>query len=399
MSLAEAMRVAFEALSTNKLRSALTMIGIIVGVGSVIAIIAIGRGTQAAVVGELEGISTGLFSIAPAQPRPGAAIQRTEPLTEVDLANIRRLLPGVAEVITSLDAMAPVKDGPRSATAAITGTYAAAPSVLAIKVAQGRWFTGAEESAGARVVVVGSDVPEKLLGSKTAGVGRTISIGGYPFEVIGITEKSSGALSRLAGGDDLSYWVPIGFLRKMTGERTIRVALVKVRPGVDTQQVMKDAVALVERNHRGAAYEGLDYAQFTSAIGKITSIITGVLAAIAGISLVVGGVGIMNIMLVSVAERTREIGVRKAIGASYRDILVQFLIEAVVLSLIGGAIGLLIAALPVWAVGRWMKIPLLIDWKSVALAMAFSVGTGVLFGVYPAARAARLSPIEALRYE
>jgi len=375
------------------------MVGIIVGVGSVIAIIAIGRGTEAAVVGELEGISTGLFAVMPAQPRPGAAIQRTEPLTEVDLANIRRLLPGVAEVITSMDTLAPVKDGPRSATATVTGTYATAPSVLAIKIGQGRWFTGAEDAAGARVVVVGADVPKKLLGSSPVAVGRTISIGGYPFEVIGVTEKSEGALTRLAGGDDLSYFVPIGFLRKLTGERTISVALVKVRPGIDTEQVMKDAVALVQRNHRGASFEGIDYAQFTSVIGKITGIITGVLAAIAGISLVVGGVGIMNIMLVSVAERTREIGVRKAIGASYQDILVQFLIEAVVLSLIGGAIGLLIAALPVWLVGRWMKIPLLIDWKSVSLAMAFSVGTGVLFGVYPAARAARLNPIEALRYE
>lgn len=399
MTLRESLRVALEALAANKLRSVLTMIGIIIGVGSVIAIIAIGRGTQAAVVGEFEGLGTGLVQLMPG----GGGIQdpneRVEPFTEQDLRNIRRLLPDVQEVVTLSGMMAPVKYERRSVQATVSGAPAVLPAVISLKVAEGRWFTPAEEESGARVVVIGADVAKRLMGEGVKPLGRTISIAGYPFQVIGVMEKDTGMLSRLANMEDQSYYVPLPFVRRVTGERRIDNVLIKVKPGADAEAVLKDAIALVERSHNGAKFQGITFAQVAGAIKSVTSILTGVVAAIASISLLVGGVGIMNIMMVSVTERTREIGVRKAIGATYRDILIQFLIEAVTLSLFGGLIGVALASLPVWLVGRWLKIALLIDWKAIALALGFSLGVGVVFGVYPASKAARLDPIAALRYE
>jgi putative ABC transport system permease protein len=187
--------------------------------------------------------------------------------------------------------------------------------------------------------------------------------------------------------------------RQLGPNQRINQVMIKAKDGADSKAVIADAVALVERNHPGAQFSGQSFDQLVGVINTVLNLVTGVLSAVAGISLVVGGVGIMNIMLVSVTERTREIGIRKAIGASYSDILTQFLIEAVLLSLIGGATGVLLAAAPVFAVGYFLKISLLLDWMSVSLALGFSAAVGIIFGVYPAAKAARLDPIDALRYE
>lgn len=399
MTLTESLRIALEALGANKLRTSLTMLGIIIGVGTVVAIVAIGRGTQAEVIAEFSDFGTGAFLIYPAPPDPSKLHDRQEPLTETDLENLRTLLPEVKEVLTTFDAGATVKYEQRSMQANVTGTQWQAPEVMPQKLAAGRWFSREEDLAGARVMVIGPDVATRLMPGTANPIGKHLYIAGYPFEVIGVLAGGNGALSRIAGQKDESFHIPIRWLRRITGHTRIDMVWVAVKAGADSEQVMKDAVALVERNHRGAKYAGLSVAQITESISKVTTILTGVFAAVAGFSLVVGGVGIMNIMLVSVTERTREIGVRKAIGATFRDILVQFLIEAVILSLIGGAVGLALASLPVWLIGRWLKLELLIDWTTVALAVGFSVGVGVLFGVYPAAKAARLNPIDALRYE
>ncbi|MFZ5815308.1 MAG: ABC transporter permease [Bacillota bacterium] len=400
MSFLETLRVAWEALVANKLRSALTMLGIIIGVGSVIAVIAIGRGTQAAVVGELQGLGGRIFQIFPGGGAPGQALERTEPFREQDIQLLKGLLPDVAEVISFLQIGAVVRQEKNSLEAPVIGGYAVMPEVLNYKLREGRWFSPVEERAGARVAVLSADAVEKLFGEEEARVvGELVSIEGLPFQVIGVLAKETGMLSRLVAPDDTALYVPIGFVQRLTGHRELSALMVQVKPGADPEVVMKDAIALMERSHGGAKYGGFTFSQVTASLTQVTTILTGVVAAIAGISLVVGGVGIMNIMLVSVTERTREVGLRKAIGATYRDVLVQFLIEAVVICLVGGAIGVGLASIPVFLVGRWLKISLLMDWQSVGLALGFSIAVGVLFGVYPASKAARLDPIEALRYE
>lgn len=400
MNLLETLRIAWEALVSNKLRSILTMLGIIIGVGSVIAVVAIGRGTQAAVLGELEGMGSGLFQImVGGRGEPGQVLERQVALQQRDIDLLKALLPDVEEAVAVNGIGTTVRYGNQSKNTSVSGTHAAAPKVLNLKIQDGRWFTPQEEAAGARVLVIGADGAERLMGKGVDPVGQTVSVGGYPFQVIGVLQKDTGMLTRLMNNQDDSLYVPITFIQRMTGSRDLFGLLVKARVGTDPGVVMKDAVALLERSHNGAKFSGMNFAEVTSSVTSITTILTGVIAAIAGISLVVGGVGIMNIMLVSVTERTREIGLRKAIGATYRDVLVQFLIESVVICLVGGIVGVAIASIPVVLVGRWLQISLLIDWKSIALALGFSVGVGVLFGVYPASKAARLNPIEALRYE
>ncbi|MFZ5823093.1 MAG: ABC transporter permease [Bacillota bacterium] len=400
MTFFETLRVAWEALLANKLRSALTMLGIIIGVGSVIAVIAIGRGTQAAVVGELQGLGGQVFQIFPGGDPTGRVLERVEPFREQDIQTLKGLLPDVDEVISFLQFTMLVRHEKNNLQAPVIGGHAVMPEVLNQKLKEGRWFSPVEERAGARVAVLSADSVEKLFGdSEAQAVGKLVSINGLPFQVIGVLAKETGMLSKLVAPDDTSLYVPITFVQRLTGYRDLSTLLVKVKPGADPETVMKDAIALMERSHGGAKYTGFTFSQVTASLSSVTGILTGVVAAIAGISLVVGGVGIMNIMLVSVTERTREVGLRKAIGATYRDVLVQFLIEAVVLCLVGGAVGVGLASIPVFFVGRWLEISLLMDWKSVALALGFSVAVGVVFGVYPASKAARLDPIEALRYE
>ncbi|HYF94624.1 MAG TPA: ABC transporter permease [Symbiobacteriaceae bacterium] len=402
MTLLESLRVAWEALAGNKLRSILTMLGIIIGVGSVIAIFAMGRGTEMAVRGELESIGSGQFILVTGGMDPESRNARVEPFTDADLRNIKNLLPDVDMISTNANMSGQVKAGNTTTNATIIGVNANYLVFNNDKLAEGRFFTETEEAAGARVVILGHDAVKRLFGEGARAVGRSITIAGYPFDVIGVREKPTGMLANMAsamGEGDNTYMVPISFVRRVTGNPYTWMVTVKVKEGANPADTMKDAIALVERNHRGARYSGQTFDSVLSAITSVMTIITGVLSAVAGISLLVGGVGIMNIMLVSVTERTREIGLRKAIGASYRDILIQFLIEAVMLSLIGGTVGIVLAAIPVYFVGRWLKISLLLDWMSVSLALGFSVAVGVVFGVYPASKAARLDPIEALRYE
>lgn len=404
MSLLESLRVAVEALGANKLRSVLTMLGIIIGVGSVIAIFAMGRGTEMAVRGELESIGSGQFVMVAGYYGPNTGeTYRIEPFTEQDLRNLETLLPDVEGVSTQANANMQVKAGKQAYTGQVIGVSANFPDFNSEKLSEGRWFSKTEESAGARVVILGKGAVKRLYGEDARNVvGRSISINGYPFDVIGVREPPTGLLANLSasmGETDNVYIVPVTWVRRVTGQKEIWQVTVKVKPDANPTQVMNDAVALVEKIHKGAKYTGQTFESVLGAISNVMAIITGVLSAVAGISLLVGGVGIMNIMLVSVTERTREIGLRKAIGATYRDIMTQFLIESVMLSLIGGAIGVVLAAIPTYFVGRWLKIDLLLDWISVTLAIAFSVGVGVIFGVYPASKAARLDPIDALRYE
>jgi putative ABC transport system permease protein len=404
MNLLESLRVAMEALNANKLRSVLTMLGIIIGVGSVIAIFAMGRGTEMAVRGELEAIGSGQIILVAGYYGPSTGqTYRVEPFTQQDLRNLETLLPEVEGVDTQAQAGMQVKAGKESYGGQVIGVSANFMDFNNEKLSQGRWFSKTEENAGARVAILGVGAVKRLFGENAGNVvGKTVTINGYPFDVIGVREPPTGLLANLSasmGETDNVFIVPATWVRRVTGQEEIWQVTVKVKEGANPTAVMNDAVALVERSHKGARFTGQTFDSVLGVISSVMRIITGVLSAVAGISLLVGGVGIMNIMLVSVTERTREIGLRKAIGATYRDIMTQFLIESVMLSLIGGSIGVVLAAIPSYFVGRWLNINLLLDWMSIALAIGFSVGVGVLFGVYPASKAARLDPIDALRYE
>jgi putative ABC transport system permease protein len=400
VSLFENLTLALEALLANKLRSLLTMLGIIIGVGSVVAIFAIGSGTERAVAGELEEALGGVIVLLPGAAGPGQESVRTEAFTDRDLQNIRTLLPDVKAVAPFFQVGGvSVSLGREKEIASLRGVDHDGLELESGKVKEGRWITQTEYEAGARVVVIGDGAADSLVGKGKSVVGKAVTIHGYPFTVIGVVEGQGGLLQGLGGGGIKEYFVPTPFVRRIMGDPPITQVLIKKRPGTNADQIMKDAIALVERSHRGAKFQGQSMEQIIQVLGSIMSIVTGVMMAVAGISLVVGGVGIMNIMLVSVTERTREIGIRKAIGASYRHILGQFIIEAIVLSLIGGGVGVLLAALPVWGVGRYLKVDMLISWEHIAIALGFSVLVGLLFGVYPASKAARLDPIEALRYE
>jgi len=409
-------RIALDALRANKLRSALTMLGIIIGVGSVVSLLAVGNGAQASILNQINGIGTNLVTIVPGilnlsagGPPQQAGAVNGQPLTDSDARALAERLIEVVGVAPEFTANGTTVSYKR--TSISVAVRSVTPDYLVVRnqtIAEGRWIDSGEVTAASRVVVLGADAAKNLFGELNA-IGEKIKINNVPFTVIGTTGNVGGGL---AGNPDASVYIPLptGY-RSLFGSRTayrgmnrVSVIYISAAESANLATVADEATAIVRAMHKIKTDEANDFTvltqdQFLSIAGAITGILTLFLGAIAGISLLVGGIGIMNISLVSVTERTKEIGLRKAVGAKKRTILTQFLVETVTLSVIGGIIGILIGIGIATLISATGVLQATVTASSVLLAFGFSFFVGLFFGIYPASRAASLQPIEALRYE
>jgi putative ABC transport system permease protein len=406
MQFGETFSVALGALRANKLRSFLTMLGVVIGVAAVIAMVALGRGAQQSVNERIAALGTTLLTVTPGQIFGRGVASGTDRarLTIDDAEALAERGRHITAVQPEMSGQAQVQYGSANANTSIVGTTANYPEVRRYTVAAGRMFTDAENAASQRVAVVGAAVLQNLnVSTPEALVGEAIRIKGIQFTVAGVlAEKGQGSAF---GNPDDQVLIPINTARfRVLGSDRIRSISVLAPSESMIPQTMAEIQSILRREHRLRPGREDDFSirsqsDFLSTLGETTQTFTFLLAGIAAVSLLVGGIGIMNIMLVSVTERTREIGVRKALGATRRTILLQFLIEAVVLCLFGGTVGVLLGAAGAYTLSQVAAWNASVSMGSVVLAFAFSALVGVVFGVWPARRAAKLDPIVALRYE
>ena len=393
MNLLEYLRLAAEGLWMNKLRSFLTIMGIIIGIAAVITVVAVGQGGRAVLMAEMEKIGTNSFVIY-------IDWQEGEPPTErdftlQDISVIKELVPEITHLAPISYRPATVKGPKKKKPAQVIGTVADYASIAKTRVTRGSFLAAGQDSARA-VAVLDETLAQEIFGNVDP-LGKRVVINDRPAMVIGLTKEESGFLGLQTAKN---VYVPLGFWQEIFAERAIAQLEGSTVKREDVPQAIAQAVKILERRHQVKdRYKAISLEQQMQVAGKITGIITLIVGAVAGISLLVGGIGVMNIMLVSVTERTREIGIRMALGARRRDILSQFLIEAVVLCLTGGLIGILLGAGGAYLVARLAKWPPLISFGTVLVAFAFSAAVGIFFGIYPANRAARMNPVEALRQE
>jgi putative ABC transport system permease protein len=391
-------------LRRNPMRSALTMLGILIGVAAVIAMIALGRGASARVGKDLSGLGQNLLFVVPGTPGRGGPGARTEapPFDEGDARAIQREIRGVAGVAPTVTRSTVAVYAGASRRTTITGSTSDYFTVLSWRVGTGRTFNEAELRVGAPVCMLGETVRHALFGA-VEPIGATIRTGNISLRVVGVLAPK-GSSSFGQDQDDFIV-VPLAtHQRRISGTHDVDAIFVSARSEAESGRIRADIDAMmrVRRHlHVGEApdFTVRDMKEIAAMVGSVTGVLTSLLAAIAAISLVVGGIGIMNIMLVAVSERTREIGIRLAIGALGRDVLAQFLIEAVVLSAIGGLAGIALGLGGSYAITRKLAIPLEIDPLLIAVPFGFSAAVGVIFGFFPARKAARLNPIDALRHE
>jgi putative ABC transport system permease protein len=405
MSLLELVRLAISRLSTSRVRSALTMLGIIIGVASVVALVSVGQGASSGITSRINSLGTNLLTINAGSTFSGGRRQAAGSATTLTLedAGAVKALAGVAAVSPELSTPQSVVAGDIDTTTTVLGTTEDYPMVRAYDVWQGSFLTDTSVEQGLRIAVLGSTTADDLeLGANA--IGSEISIGGIPFRVVGILQAKGTAGATSA---DDQVLVPVSTLRRyFTGSSSSGVRSIGVSVATQEQMsvVKADITALLQDRHDIGADEFDDFSvadqtQLLSTATSVYSLLTVLLAGVASISLIVGGIGIMNIMLVSVRERTREIGIRKAIGARNRDILLQFLVEALVLSILGGLIGVVIGVIASALIGALAGWGFTFNPITLVVATLFSLVVGVAFGVWPARQAARLDPITALRFE
>jgi len=405
----EALRSAFEALRVNPLRSVLTMLGIIIGVGAVIAMVAVGSGARAVVMEQIRSLGSNLFIIVSGTVTSGGVRMGTgsgQRLTEDDAAALEREIPSIAVAAPVSRGTAQLVTGNANWSTVVLGTTASYLDARDWELAAGRRFTGEEQARAEKVVLLGVSVVQNLYGDSDP-LGQTLRIKNVPFTVIGVLDRKGQSTSG-QDQDDIVL-MPLSTAKNRVlgysraSARAVGAIMVKVADGIEMAEAEPEIRALLRQRHRLQAGQDDDFwmrnlSEVAATREASSRTLALLLAAVAGVSLVVGGIGIMNIMLVSVTERTREIGLRLAVGARKRDILGQFLIEATVLSAIGGLIGVVGGVAAAFVTARIAGWPTLIEPEVILLAVGFSAAVGVTFGLYPAGRAARLDPIEALRH-
>ncbi|HRH93221.1 MAG TPA: ABC transporter permease [Candidatus Peribacteria bacterium] len=409
MNILENIRNALGSINSNKLRSGLTMLGVIIGITSVVLLVAIGQGAQRSITSQIQSLGTNLLTVSPGSPNQtnvrfggGGGGGATSTLPGTDAEDIRAAVTGISGIEPELRGNAQLIYGSANTNASIIGTV---PEYLAVRNAQveyGTFISAQNVTDKDKVAVIGTEVLTSLFPSEPDPLGKDIRIGNNIFTVIGVMKSKGGQGS---ASQDNVVFIPLPTMQqRVTGKEVLSSISISVAKAEDMTRVQQVVTAVLMNSHgildaKNQDFTVLNQADAVQTLSAVTGTFTLLLGGIAAISLLVGGIGVMNIMLVSVTERTREIGIRKAIGAKKRDILLQFLIESTVLGVLGGLIGIGISFVGSWIMKAQFALDATIEPSYVLLAFGFSAGVGIFFGMLPAYKAAKLRPIEALRYE
>jgi putative ABC transport system permease protein len=407
MTLKDLLTETFLSLTANKVRSFLTILGIVVGITSVIVMVGIGQGTKASITSSISSMGANLLTISPGGQSsrriggagPGA---NTKSLTTEDADAIARR-------VTNVKSVAPVASGSYQVSAessntnvTVTGTTVDYPAIRSVTLQTGSWFSEEQARNAARVAVLGPTTAETLFGSVDAALGQQMRISGQPFKVIGVSTSKGG--SGFMNTDEAVYVPFTTYEAHLSSAGGVSTLYVEADSQEAMTQVENDITALLLSRHKiddaaKADFQIMNQADLASTLNTVTTLLTALLGSIAGISLLVGGIGIMNMMLTTVTERIREIGLRKALGATRSDLTSQFLAESVALTVLGGIVGIVLGWAIALAVTAFSTMTVSVSGLSVLLAVGVSTAIGIIFGYYPARRAAKLDPIEALRYQ
>ncbi len=404
MMLRDLYQETISAVTANKARSGLTILGIVIGIASVIALIAIGQGTQDSIKTSIQSIGSNLIMIMPGAQRSGGVsggMGSAQSLTLDDVKAIAKEVDGVKAVSPEISKRYQIVYGSGNTNTSVVGADVSYQQIRSLEIESGVFFGTEDVNASRKVAVIGSTVRDDLFGENADPIGKTIKVNNINFKVVGMTKSKGGSGTNT---QDDQVTVPYTVAQKyFTNNKYVSTISVSAENEEILSLVQESITALLLDRHGKtedmADFRIMNQADIVSAASSIASTLTMLLAAIAGISLIVGGIGIMNMMLTNVTERTREIGLRKAIGAKKNDISNQFLAESITLTFLGGLIGIALGWAIAWGISQFASLSTNVSWSSVLLAFGVSAAIGIIFGYYPARRAAKLNPIDALRYE
>ena len=402
MLIGETVRISLASIRGNLFRALLTMLGIIIGVGAVITMVALGTGAQRAIDKQMAALGGDILSIQSSAWFSRGVARNQQTLTTDDAMALAMGTEHVSDVVPEINTRFQIKYGNKNLNLSTIGTTPNYPSVHGFEIAHGAFFSAADEASRRRVVVLGAEIPGMLEIDPAALVGQKIQIRSINFEIVGVFESKGGSGWR---NPDDDIWIPLSTAQfRVTGNEFVQTISAKVSDASTVPMAMLEIERVLRREHGVLPGKDNDFAimnrkQFAESRQEATQVFTYLLAGIAGVSLVVGGIGIMNIMLVTVTERTREIGVRKALGATKGNILLQFLVESTILCLLGGLLGLALGAGVSALLAKYAGWQTVVTSGSAMMAFGFSAAVGMIFGIWPAKRAAELDPIEALRHE